>query len=160
MTVVAPPTASLMHAEVRRLLKEDLPATLTVHYGFAPTKRDAENRWIIEIPLPYALYYGSVGDDDNPRLSGQRARTSIFWEITYVGLTMEQAVWAGEQIHFALKDRRITLAGHKTWLCRLQESQRVRRDDESTRPDGKPLFFGRSTFAASMTLTEFRGVPA
>jgi hypothetical protein len=156
MTVVAPRTSSLMHEEVQAILKEDLPATLTVHPGLAPTKRDALNRWVIEVPLPYAVYYGSVGDDDNRRLSGHKARLSVFFEITYVGISMEQAIWAGEQIHFALKDRRITLAGHKTWLCGLQESQRVRRDDESTRPDGKPLFFGRSTFAASMTLTEFR----
>lgn len=156
MTVVAPRTSSLMHDAVRAILAADLPSTLVVHFGFAPTERDAQNRWIIKIPTPYAVMYPSVGDDDNPRLSGHRTRLSVFWEITYVGITMEQTVWAGEQIHFALKDRRITLPGHQTWLCRLQESQRVRRDDESTRPDGKPLFFGRSTFAASMTLTEFR----
>jgi hypothetical protein len=156
VTIVAPRTASLMHEAVLAALEEDLPSTLTIHFGLAPTQRDELNRWIIEVPTPYGVMYPSVGDDDNRRLSGHKARLSVFWEITYVGITMEQTIWAGEQIVFALKDRRITLAGHKTWLVGLQESQRVRRDDESTRPDGKPLFFGRSTFAASMTLTEFR----
>lgn len=152
----APRAATLMHETVLDILEAELPATLKVHFGFAPTERDPDNRWIIDVPVPYAVYYGSVGDDDNRRLAGRKTRRSVFWEITYVGLTMEQTLWAGEQIRFALQGRRITVAGHKTWLADLQESQRVRRDDESTRPDGRPLFFGRDTYAASMTLTEFR----
>ena len=26
----------------------------------------------VDIPLPYAIYYSSIGDDHNPRLSGRR----------------------------------------------------------------------------------------
>lgn len=108
---------------------------------------------VVTYDLPYAVYYSSVGDDDNRRLSGRKGRRSVFFSVTYVGLTREQTKWAGEQIRAVLQGQRLVIPGHRSWLCDLQESQRVRRDDDAIRPDGSPLFYGVDNFAISITQT-------
>ena len=114
---------------------------------------DADNSTnVVTYPLPYLVYYSSVGDDDNARLTGRKARRSVFFQVSYVGLTREQAKAAGERARAALQGVRFTIPGHKAWLCQLQESQRVRRDDDAIRPDGSPLFYGVDTYALSITL--------
>lgn len=112
---------------------------------------------VVKYDLPYAVYYSSVGDDDNPRLSGRHGRRSVFFSITYVGMDRNQAKWLGEKIRDLLQDRRIDVPGHKTWLCRLTDSgggasQRVRRDDDAIRPDGSPLFYGVDQYALPITI--------
>lgn len=103
--------------------------------------------------LPYAVYYSSVGDDDNPRLSGRKGRRSVFFSVAYVGLDRNQTKWAGEKIRAALQGKRFVVPGYRTWLCDLQESQRVRRDDDAIRPDGSPLFYGVDNYAVSITIS-------
>ena len=96
----------------------------------------------VDIPLPYAIYYSSIGDDHNPRLSGRRMRRSVFFGYTYVGKTQEQAKAAGERLHDALEGVRFVIPGHRSWQVQCLESQRVRKDDTAIHRDGSPLFYG------------------
>lgn len=128
-------------------------ADVDIHDGDLLLPEDGVERKIIPYDLPYAVYYSSIGDDDRPRLTGRRARRSVFFSITYVGEDRNQAKACGERIRAALQDKAIAVPGHRTWLCQLQESQRVRRDDEVMRPDGKPLFYGVDNYALPITLT-------
>lgn len=126
----------------------DLP--FAVHDSFMDVENDGQ---VVTYPMPYAVYYSSVGDDDNRRLSGRKGRRSVFFTLTYVGLDRNQTKWAGELLRDTLQGRRIHVPGHKTWLCELLESQRIRRDDEAVRPDGSPVFYGVDNYALSITLT-------
>lgn len=107
---------------------------------------------IVSYPLPYAVYYSNVGDDDRPRLTGRRACRSVFFSITFVGIDRNQTKALGERIRDSLQDKVIPVPGHKAWLCRLEESQRIRRDDEAVRPDGSPLYYGVDNYALPITL--------
>lgn len=128
---------------------------IPVHDGFVQADNKGSR---VEYPLPFVVYYSSVGDDGNPRLTGRNGRRSVFFQVTYVGKDRNQTKWAGEKVRDALQDRRFTVPGHRSWLCQLEESQRVRRDDDVMRPDGSPLFYGVDNYALSITLTH-EGVP-
>lgn len=113
---------------------------------------DADNEGkVVTYPLPYAVYYSNVGDDHSPRLDGRNSRRSVFFPIIYVGEDRSQAKWAGEQIRAALTGSRLSVPDHRVWLVDVQESQRVRRDDDTTQPDGSPLFYGVDNYAVSIT---------
>lgn len=123
---------------------------LHVHDGFVKVDNDSN---VVTYPVPFVVFYSNVGDDHSPRLSGRNTRRSVFFSLTYVGLTREQSKWAGERARAALMDRRLTVPNHGVWLVDLQESQRVRRDDDALRPDGSPLFYGIDNYAISVTRT-------
>lgn len=107
---------------------------------------------VVSYPLPYLVYHSSLGDDANPRLDGRNRRRSVFFTVMYVGVSPEEAKWAGEKVRAALLGKRVTVAGAKSWLIVLEESQRVRRDDDAIRPDGSPLYYGVDNYAVSITL--------
>lgn len=111
---------------------------------------------VVRHALPYAVYYSSLGDDpptdSNIRLTGQRGRRSVFFSVTYIGGDSRQTKWAGQKIRDALADVRLVVPGHRLWLVSVEESQRIRRDDEAVRPDGSPLFYGVDNYAVSLTL--------
>lgn len=113
---------------------------------------DDGNPKIVTYDLPYAVYTSSIGDDDRPRLTGRRARRSVFFSILYVGIDRNQAKACGERIRDSLQDKVIAVPGHRVWLCQLQESQRIRRDDEAVRSDGSPLYYGVDNYALPITL--------
>ena len=125
---------------------------VVVHDGEMELPAVGVARSIVAYPLPYAVYYASIGDDDKPRLTGRRARRSVFFSIVYIGADRNQAKALGEKIRTSLQDKSIPVTGHNVWLCQLQESQRVRRDDEVVRPDGSPLFYGVDNYALPITL--------
>ena len=127
-------------------------AGIDLHDGEMELPEDGVARKLVPYDLPYAVYYSSIGDDDRPRKSGRRARRSVFFSITYVGADRNQAKACGERIRAELQDPLIEIPGHRSWLCQLQESQRVRRDDEVVRPDGSPLFYGVDNYALPVTL--------
>lgn len=129
---------------------------IDIHDGLVDVDNETN---VVTYPLPYAVYYSSVGDDDNPRLSGRRGRRSVFFSLIYVGADRNQAKAAGERVRATLQDKAIPIPGHKAWLCRLEESQRVRRDDDAIRPDGSPLFYGVDNYALSITLTHQGATP-
>jgi hypothetical protein len=138
-----------------RVVDDVILATLeatavTIHDGLVDADNSTKE---VTYDLPFAVYYSSVGDDDNRRLSGREGRRSVFFSITYVGLDRQQTKWAGEQIRAALQGQRLVIPGHRSWLVDLQESQRVRRDDDAIRPDGSPLFYGVDNYALSIQIT-------
>ena len=107
---------------------------------------------VVDYPLPYAVYYSSVGDDDEDtrRLSARISRDSVFFSITYVGSDRNQTKAAGEEIRDLLRRWRPDVPGMKAEIVQLLESQRVRRDDEAIRPDGQPLFYGVDNYAVGV----------
>lgn len=123
---------------------------VNIHDGFVVVDNTTK---IVTYDLPYAVYSSSVGDDDNPRLSGRKGRRSVFFSVMYVGLDRNQAKAAGEAIRNVLAGQRIAVPGYKTWLCELLESQRIRRDDDAIRPDGSPLFYGVDNYDLSLNRT-------
>lgn len=110
---------------------------------------------VVTYPVPFATYSSSIGDDDQRRLSGRRARRSVFFSFTYVGETRNQAKAAGEWLRAALEQHRPTIVGHRCWRIELLVggSQRIRRDDAVMRPDGTPLFYGIDDYAVGLTAT-------
>lgn len=124
---------------------------VTIHDGFFDARNDA-GQVVVTYPLPYAVYYSSVGDDDDEtrRLSADIPRDSVSFSFTYVGLDRQQAKWAGERIHDALKRWRPTIPGFHCEVVRMLQSQRIRRDDDAVRPDGTPLFYGVTDFAVGV----------
>ena len=114
---------------------------------------------VVEYPTPFLFYAASIGDNHNPRLSGQYGRLSKFFTVGYIGLTPEQAMLAGQKARAALCGKRVSGAGiGRSWLIGIDESQRVRRDDDAINPDGRPLFAGFDLYSVSVTL-DSTGVP-
>lgn len=127
-------------------------AGVTLEDGFfrAPAEPGVPVR--IDTPLPYAVYYSSIGDEHNPRLDGRRRRGSVFFSVTYVGIDRNQTKAAGERIRRAISGVRFAVSGHRTWPVQLQQSQRVRRDDGAVNPEGHPLFYGVDDYDLSLTI--------
>lgn len=126
----------------------DLP--FTTHDSLVVVDKETN---VVTLDLPYAVYASSVGDDDNPRLTGRKKRRSVFFTLMYVGEDRNQAKAAGEAIREVLQGKRLVIPDYpKTWLCQLEASQRVRRDDDAIRPDGSPLFYGMDEYAVSVML--------
>ena len=126
---------------------------VSIHDGHVDANNESN---VVTYTLPYAVYYSSVGDDDdvdNPRLIDVHTRRSVFISLIYVGIDRRQAKWAGEKIRDAINGKRFDIPGHRTWKCKVEESQRVRRDDDAIDPDGNPLFYGVDNYATSITLT-------
>lgn len=122
-------------------------AGLRVHDGLVLVTATGETQRVVTYPLPFVVYYSNVGDESGERLAGRTTRYNVFFSLTYVGLTAEQAKWAGEKARAALSGVRFTIPGHKVGICVLDESQRVRRDDDAIRPDGAPLFYGVDNYS-------------
>lgn len=108
----------------------------------------------ITYDVPFAYYTSAVGDDDNPRLTGRKVRRSVPFYIGYVGTTLEQTKAAGERLRLKLQRTRLSIDGYRVWPISLEESQRVRRDDNVMRPDGSPLWYGIDQYAVSIMLTQ------
>lgn len=123
-----------------------------IHDSDLALPEDGVGRKIVPYSLPYAVYYSSIGSDENRRKSGRSARRSVFFSITYVGADRNQTKACGERIRNLLSDRPIAIPGHRAWLCQLLSSERVRRDDEVVRPDGSPLFYGVDSYDIAVTL--------
>lgn len=135
----------------------DTGGEVHVHDGLVVVDNTSK---VVEYPLPFVVYYSNVGDDHEPRLSGRSTRHSVFFSVTYVGLSRDQAKWAGEKVRAALFGKRVDAGnGARSWLISLDESQRVRRDDDAIRPGGEPLFYGVDNYSVSITINQ-QGAPA
>lgn len=133
-----------MSVEVDDAVLALLEATgLNVHDGWV---KDSDGiKKTISAPLPYVVFYTTPGYPVNPRTGGRAGREHEF-QVSCVGITREQAVWAQEQVEAALDGVGIVVAGQSRQITRTDDNQTVGRDDTWTRPDGGPLFFGPLRF--------------
>lgn len=111
------------------------------------------NTKIVTYDVPYAVYYSGFGNEFTPRLTGRTTMVDVPFRFTTVGLSREQVKWGMERLRSALVGRRLVLAGRRTWLIKLDESQTVFRDDDAIRPDGSPLFYGVDIYSVQVTKT-------
>jgi hypothetical protein len=113
----------------------------------------------VTYPTPYFVYESSTGDDEQAsteRLSGPGDKRSHFFSLAYVGDTAEQARAAGAKAHAAFRYTRIAGSGiRSSGFITVDESQRVRRDDDAITPDGHPLYRGVSLCSVVYTPEEF-----
>lgn len=100
-----------------------------------------ESAQTISAALPYAVYYTALGRSVNASANRRRARAMEF-QVNFVGLSREQAIWAAEKIDALVDEMPIIVAGKSHKVFRTEDDLFVRRDDTWTRPDGGPLFFG------------------
>lgn len=156
-----------MHEVDRAIIAAVAAQGVDMHEGDVPTEQDAMNPdvRVITVGFPYAVLFSNFGDDNAPRLSGRSSQRSVFFQVTYVGLSMDQAKWVGRRQRAALGDKRLTVyrddpatgeqttATYRTGLISVDESQRVRADHEATDPEGQPVFFGVDTYSMNVSLT-------
>jgi hypothetical protein len=113
----------------------------------------------VTFPTPYFVYESSTGDDNQEsteRLSGPGDKRSHFFSVAYIGDTPEQARAAGAKAHAAFRRTRITGTGiRSSGFITVDESQRVRRDDDAINPDGHALYRGVSLCSVVYTPEEF-----
>lgn len=133
-----------MSAEVDTAVLALLRGTvLNVHDGYV-TDSD-EDAKTISAPLPYVVFYPTPGRPVNPRIGGTRGRGHEF-QVSYVGGTREQAVWAQGKAEAALDGVSITVGGRPRQIRRTADNPYLGRDDTWTRPGGGPLFYGALRF--------------
>lgn len=97
---------------------------------------------VVDIPLPYANFMSSFGDDDEPRLSGRNHQREKFFRLFHVGETREQVIAAIEMTRSRLEGHRLVVAGIRMGLIKVDTSPLIFRDDGAVRPDGRPVFVG------------------
>lgn len=128
---------------------------VTLYNGAVPTdnERDAFEPGevgepvVVTVEFPYAVLYSNFGDDYKRRLAGRTSQRSKFFQISCVGLEPEQAQWVARRVRRALKDRRLevtdpdTETPYRMGLIDIGESQRLRRDDTTTDPNGNPAYY-------------------
>lgn len=127
-------------------LLEAVP-NLNVYDGHVTADETAKE---ISVPLPFVVYYSSLGYDVDERLGGRAGGRVTQFQVTYVGSTREQAQWAGEKARAALSRKRVTVSGTESSLIMLRDSATVRRDDDYTRPGGDPLFYGVDQYEVAL----------
>lgn len=138
---------------------------LTLYNAFVPSDQDndafepgdpGEPR-VITVEFPFAVLYSNLGDDNIRRLGGRSSQRSVFFQVTSVGLTPAQAKWAAARQRRALKDRRLEVIDPETdtpyriGRISVDESQRMRRDDETTDPNGNPAFYLVDTYSVKVS---------
>lgn len=109
-----------------------------VHDGHVTDSDDDEKT--ISAPLPYVVYFTTPGYPIGGRLGTvPRGRVQEF-QVTGVGSTREQAMWAGDRAEAALDGTLVTVDGRNRRVRRDTDNPIVWRDPTWTRPDGGPLF--------------------
>lgn len=112
---------------------EDGPAA--VYDGSVDTDEEAK---IIAVPMPYLVYFGSPGRDNDTRFSGRAGGRIHGFHIHGVGETREQAQWALDVAYDILNRQRLG----DTLIKRDEAHMLPRRDDDYNRPGGEPIFYG------------------
>lgn len=114
--------------------------------------KDPAQPVVITLPVPYIKYASAVGADDNRRLAGRRQRRSVPFYLTYIGDSPAQAKAVGEAARELLERWVPNVPNHRVQPVTLEESQRIRQDNDAVNPQGKPLFYGVDAYAVSIQL--------
>lgn len=117
---------------------------LNVYDGFVDAD---ETEKVIDVPLPYVVFYSSPGSDRDGRLCGGVGGRVLQFSVTGVGGDRQQAKWALDKARAALSRQRLNTA----LIRRSDDNQPVRREDVYTRPEGLPLFYGIDQYGVATT---------
>ena len=102
---------------------------------------------VIDVPLPYAVYVSSTGDEVGQRAAGRGTQTSTYFSFRVVGEDRRQVKAAAKKLRDMVMGTRLTVNGRRAWRPTIEVSSRIWRDDEAVRPDGRPLFYGVDEYA-------------
>jgi|SRR5699024_1042426 len=116
---------------------------LTVYDGFVDVDESAK---VINVPLPYVVFYSSPGFDNDARFSGQVGGRVLEFQITGVGRDRRQAKWVLDEARSALSRKRL----RGNLIMRDDDNLPVRRDDDYSRPGGKPVFYGVDIYTVAV----------
>lgn len=94
----------------------------------------------ISAPLPYLFFTSRPGEVFARRATGLSRDRGTEFQVTAVGETREQAVLAGDKAEALLDGKSIVADGRTHIISRTDEAPPISRDDEWTRPGGRPLF--------------------
>lgn len=118
--------------EILAILR-DVP-NLNVHDGSVDVDEESK---VIRVDLPYVVFWGATGRDNDPRFAGVvRGRVYPF-SIRGVGEDRNQAKWALKKAHSALSRKRLGIS-----LIHHVDGDVIRRDDDLTAPGGEPIYSG------------------
>lgn len=120
-----------------------VPVANAVYWGYLDVDESAK---VISVPLPYIVYNSSPGYDRDVRQGGQVGGRVLEFDLKGVGATERQAKWVLDQARSVLS--RKFLGGNL--ILRSDNNQRVRREDDYTRPGGEPLFFGVERYGVAV----------
>lgn len=123
----------------------DASATLTVVPEGAPTVKNGvywgnptvdRTTKVITLPLPYLVFNASPGYDRDPRFNGTVAGRVFEFRLQGIGQSEQQALWVLNEASKVLSRKRLG----RSLIKRRDINAEARRDDDYTRPGGKPLF--------------------
>jgi hypothetical protein len=124
---------------VKALIEGDVQMVGAVYVGGAPPPP----------PDRYVVLYPDSGLPEDTGLDLDADQVEMLLQATYVGTTVEQALWVAERVRARLVNATPTVAGRVCWPLSIQVSQPLRRDDDVT----PPLYFAVDVY-------ELRSIPA
>lgn len=113
-------------------------AGLTVAVDKVPVATDGVT---VLLSVPYVAWYSNLGEPANRDMVGRPKTNVTEFQLSYVGVTRDQAKWAGEKARATLTGSRLPGFGRP----RVVESQRVREDTDARVLVGdqyRTLFYG------------------
>jgi hypothetical protein len=137
--------SSLVDAAVLAALRA-VP-NLNVHDAYV-TDSDGD-AMTISAPLPYVVYYPAPGRPEARSMAGPAGAETKEFQVTFVGATRQQAMWACEKVRAALDDVRLSTVTGNPVLRRTDDQLFIRRDDTWSRPGGGPLMYGADRWSVT-----------
>lgn len=119
------------------------PVANAVYWGDLDIPADVK---VISVPLPYIVYNSSTGADRDERQGGQVGGRVLEFDIKGIGSTERQAKWVLDEARAVLSRKFLG----DNLIFRSDDNLRVRREDEFTRPGGKPLFYGVDRYSVAI----------
>lgn len=145
MTAADDVLAMLAASSRLTLFVEDVtPADDNMVYDGYVAADEAEK--IIDVPMPYLVFYSTTPRDNDIRFSGAVGGSVYEWTITGVGETRESAEDILAYARGLLSRKRL----NGNLIVRDYANQSVRRDDDYNRPGGDPIFYGVDRFAVGI----------
>jgi hypothetical protein len=120
-----------------RAVGDLIPSAVTVYLGNVP-KTPA---------FPYAVLWGSLGDEVSESLEDVPDELRINFRVTYVGLTFAQVAWVASKVRPALNRASPYVHGWMSGRLRQASLMDVQTDFSVTLPDGAHPVYAVDEFA-------------
>lgn len=92
---------------------------------------------------PYVVLHPTSGQLEATSLEDPYGELVVDFQLTAVGETPEQALWAADKAAAALAGARPTVAGRTSWAVTPEEAFPVQRDEDLT----EPVFFAVNRYS-------------